>query len=75
MKAVILAAGEGNRLRPITSSRPKPIVPIAGKNIDYLLSIINYLLLILLLDYYLKVNKYRINIILLLTIIKCYILY
>ncbi len=35
-------------------------------------SIINYLLLILLLDYYLKVNKYRINIIILLTIIKCY---
>lgn len=31
MKAVILAAGEGNRLKPITSSRPKPMVPLAGK--------------------------------------------
>ncbi len=31
MKAVILAAGEGNRLRPITTTRPKPMIPIAGK--------------------------------------------
>ncbi|MHA2393258.1 MAG: bifunctional sugar-1-phosphate nucleotidylyltransferase/acetyltransferase [Promethearchaeota archaeon] len=31
MKAVIITAGEGKRLRPITSSRPKPLIPIAGK--------------------------------------------
>lgn len=31
MKAVILAAGEGKRLMPITSTRPKPMIPIAGK--------------------------------------------
>ncbi|MFX0038486.1 MAG: bifunctional sugar-1-phosphate nucleotidylyltransferase/acetyltransferase [Candidatus Heimdallarchaeota archaeon] len=31
MKAVILAAGEGKRLRPITSSRPKPMIPLSGK--------------------------------------------
>ena len=31
MKAVIIAAGEGKRLMPITSSRPKPMIPLAGK--------------------------------------------
>ncbi len=31
IKAVILAAGEGNRLKPITSNRPKPMIPLAGK--------------------------------------------
>ena len=31
MKAVILAAGEGNRLRPITASKPKPMIPLLGK--------------------------------------------
>ncbi len=31
MKAIIIAAGEGKRLRPITSTRPKTLIPIAGK--------------------------------------------
>ena len=30
MKALVLAAGEGTRLRPYTADRPKPMVPIAG---------------------------------------------
>ena len=31
MKAVIIAAGEGKRLRPITSTIPKPMIPAGGK--------------------------------------------
>jgi bifunctional UDP-N-acetylglucosamine pyrophosphorylase/glucosamine-1-phosphate N-acetyltransferase len=33
LKAVILAAGEGNRMRPLTSNRPKVMLPIASKPI------------------------------------------
>lgn len=31
MKAIIMAGGEGSRLRPLTCNRPKPMVPVLGK--------------------------------------------
>src|SRR5919206_558644 len=31
MKAVVMAGGEGTRLRPLTSNQPKPMVSICGK--------------------------------------------
>ncbi len=31
MKAIIMAGGEGTRLRPLTSNQPKPMVPVINK--------------------------------------------
>jgi mannose-1-phosphate guanylyltransferase/phosphomannomutase len=41
MKAVVMAGGEGTRLRPLTSNQPKPMVPVVGKPcIEHILDLV-----------------------------------
>ncbi|MDF2567844.1 MAG: nucleotidyltransferase [Oscillospiraceae bacterium] len=42
MKAVIMAGGEGSRLRPLTCNIPKPLAPLCGKPVlEYILDLLN----------------------------------
>ena len=41
MQALILAGGEGTRLRPLTTKMPKPVVPLAGR--PHILYVIDWL--------------------------------
>lgn len=43
MKAVILAGGRGSRLDPLTRTRPKPMLPLAGKPVlAHILELLKY---------------------------------
>lgn len=43
MKAVIMAGGEGTRLRPLTNLRPKPMVPICNRPImEHILGLVKW---------------------------------
>ena len=41
MKAVVMAGGEGTRLRPLTCNRPKPLVPVCNKPVmEYIVELL-----------------------------------
>lgn len=41
MRAVVMAGGEGTRLRPMTASMPKPLLPVVNKPImEYILELV-----------------------------------
>ena len=43
MKAVVMAGGEGSRLRPLTIGRPKPMVPLVNKPVlGHILDLLKY---------------------------------
>jgi len=41
VKAVVMAGGEGTRLRPLTVNRPKPMVPVVGRPVmEHIISLV-----------------------------------
>jgi len=43
MKAMVLAAGVGSRLDPLTGQIPKPMVPVANKPVmEHILELLKY---------------------------------